>query len=380
MGDAREALARLVAFPTVAGESNEALIAWVAERLEAAGAHVRVLDAWRPDARGLHAVFGPAEERGVLLSAHTDVVAVEGQAWSRDPFALHERDGRLYGRGATDMKAFIAAILAAEIPVGALRRPLHVALSCDEELGCKGAPALLEALAGRIAPPAWCVVGEPTRMRVVERHKGKLAFRAHVRGCAAHSSRPADGVNAVEYAARLIVELQELHAELRAAASDDAFAAPSTTLSTGPIAGGVSLNIVPEACRFDFEVRVLPGQDHGAVTARVEALAGALGERMPPGAGIELVATANYPALAAEPGGDAAAQVAALAGEAAGGAVDFGTEAGLYRAALGVPVVVCGPGDMAQAHVADEYIDHDQLLRGERFVGAIARSLTRAEC
>jgi acetylornithine deacetylase len=358
-----DTLARLVAFPTLAGESNEALIDWVAERLDAAGADVRVLPSCRPDARSLHAVFGPPEPGGVLLSAHTDVVAVEGQAWSRDPFSLHEQDGRLYGRGATDMKGFVAAVLAATAGMRALRRPLHIALSCDEELGCKGAPALLDALAPAIAPPAWCVVGEPTRMRVVERHKGKLAFRALVRGRPCHSSRPADGVNAVEYAARLIVGLREL-------------AGPGTTVSTGPIAGGVALNIVPESCRVDFEARMLAGQE--AIAAGIATLAEELSAEMQaaaPEAGIELVPLAAYPPLAATPDGEAAAAVAALAGEPAGGMVDFGTEAGLYQAALGVPVLVCGPGDMAQAHVADEYLEIDQLVQAERFVARIARSL-----
>jgi acetylornithine deacetylase len=363
MPDARTALARLVGFPTVAGESNEALIAWVAEELEAAGAIVRVLPSWRPDARSLHALFGPNEPGGALLSAHTDVVAVDGQAWTRDPFVLHEQDGRLYGRGATDMKGFVAAVIAAApgIRVDDLRRPLHVALSCDEEIGCKGAPALLHALAPAIAPPAWCVVGEPTRMRVVERHKGKVAFRALVSGRPCHSSRPADGVNAVEYAARLIVGLREL-------------ADSSTTVSTGPIAGGVALNIVPESCRVDFEARMLPGADPAA---RIAALAQELSTEMraaAPEAGIELVSLASYPPLAASDP-QAAEAVAALAETQAGGAVDFGTEAGLFQAALGVPVFVCGPGDMAQGHVADEYIEVDQLARAERFVGRIARSL-----
>jgi acetylornithine deacetylase len=365
-----EALARLIAFPTVAGESNEALIAWVAEELERAGATVRVLPSWRPDARSLHAVFGPPEPGGALLSAHTDVVAVEGQAWSRDPFTLHEANGRLYGRGATDMKGFIAALLAAEILQ--LRRPLHIALSCDEELGCRGAPALLDAL--DIAPPAFCVVGEPTRMRVVERHKGKLAFRALVRGRPCHSSRPADGVNAVEYAARLIVGLRGLAAELESE-TDPAFAAPSATISTGPIAGGVALNIVPESCRVEFEARMLPGQDPEAIAARIETLAAELAAEMPDG-GIELERLAGYPPLGVNRDAEAAAEVAALAEAQAGGAADFGTEAGLYEAALGVPVLVCGPGDMAQAHVADEYIEVDQLARAERFVTRIARSLS----
>jgi acetylornithine deacetylase len=225
---ATELLARLVAFPTVAGESNEALVDWTAERLEDAGAVVRVLPGPRPDGRSLHAVLGPADEPGVLLAGHTDVVPVDGQSWSRDPFELHVEGDRLYGRGATDMKGFIAAVLAALPAPSVLRRPLHLALSVDEELGCRGTPALLDALG--IAPPRWCVVGEPTRMRVIERHKGKLAFRVDVQGRACHSSRAPEGVNAVEHAARFIVALREVEGELRAR-GDDRFGVPFATVS-----------------------------------------------------------------------------------------------------------------------------------------------------
>ena len=369
---AAELLARLVGFPTVAGESNEALIDWIAERLEAGGATVRVLPGPRPDGRSLHAVLGPADEPGVLLAAHTDVVAVDGQDWSHDPFTLRVDDDRLYGRGATDMKGFIAAVLAALPTPSALRRPLHLTLSADEELGCRGTPALLSAL--DITPPRWCVVGEPTRMRVVERHKGKLSFRVDVHGRACHSSRAPEGVNAVEYAARLVVALRDVEAELRAR-TDDRFGVPYATVSVGPIRGGVALNIVPDACTFEAEIRLLPGEEPTAALARVRELAAGLSAEMPEG-GIEVTELARYPGLATD--AHAAAEVAALAGQDRGDAVDFGTEAGLYQAALDVPVVVCGPGDMAQAHVPDEYLESDQLARAERFVARIADSLTHA--
>jgi acetylornithine deacetylase len=236
----------------------------------------------------------------------------------------------------------------------------------DEELGCRGTPALLSALA--IRPPRWCVVGEPTRMQVVERHKGKLSFRVDVHGRACHSSRAPEGVNAVEHAARLIVALREVEDELRAH-TDERFGVPFATVSVGPIQGGVALNIVPDACTFEAEVRLLPGQEPAAALARVRELAADLqGESR-----IEVTELARYPGLGGR--GPAADEVAALAGAARDGTVDFGTEAGLYQAALGVPVVVCGPGDMAQAHVADEYLETDQLERAERLVRAIAGTL-----
>lgn len=379
---ATELLARLVAFPTIAGHSNEALVDWAAEQLEAAGATVRVLPGPRPDGRSLHAVLGPADEPGVVLSGHTDVVVVDGQGWSHDPFDLHVAGDRLHGRGAADMKGFIAAALAAftTIRAPALRRPLHLALSVDEELGCRGTPALLAALAGAIPAPRWCVVGEPTRMRVVERHKGKLAVRVEVHGRACHSSRAPEGVNAVEYAARLVVGLRELQAELRCALTDHRFATPFATVSVGPIHGGVSLNIVPESCTFEAEVRVLPGQDHAAAGRRIHEMAAALETEMRAIAAesrVEVTELTRYPPLADTPSAAAAAEVAELAGEGRGGSVDFGTEAGLYQAALNVPVVVCGPGDMAQGHIADEYVEADQLARAERFVHRIADALTR---
>lgn len=376
-------LARLVSYPTIAGHSNEALVAWIATLLDAAGAEVRVLAGTRPDARNLHAVMGPPDVPGVLLAAHTDVVAVEGQAWTSDPFELREDDGRLYGRGATDMKGFIAAVLAVAPDAAArgLRRPLHIALSSDEELGCRGVGPLLDELEVLAAPPAWCIVGEPTAMRVAERHKGKFVLGFDVCGMAGHSSRAPEAVNAVEYAARLIVGLGKLQASLRSELVDPAFDIPFATLSVGPIRGGVSLNIVPDRCTFECELRFMPGQDPGPIVGRIHALAGALQAEMrakAPQAGIDLARTAGYPALAADASSEAAAEVASLAGTEAGASVDFGTEAGLYQEALGVPVVVCGPGDMAQAHQPDEYLEADQLKRAERFLRGVVAALARA--
>jgi acetylornithine deacetylase len=377
---ARELLARLVSFPTVAGESNEELVSWVGSHLAAAGAQVREVASTRADARNLHATIGPPDAQGVLLAAHTDVVPVEGQAWSSDPFELREDGGRLYGRGTADMKGFIAAVLA--VAPGAarrrLRRPLHLAFSSDEEIGCRGVVPLLEELSRSVAPPTWCVVGEPTGMRVAERHKGKVALRVEVRGRACHSSRAPEGVNAVEHAARLIVGLYELQAALRDDLVDPAFGTPFATLSVGPIHGGVAVNIVPDWCAFEAELRFLPGQDAGAIVAAIEARARALEAEMratAPEARIAVTRLAGYPPLAAAPSSGAAAEVAALAGTRAGASVDFGTEAGLYREALRVPVVVCGPGDMAQAHRPDEFIATEQLRRAEAFLRRLVVTL-----
>jgi acetylornithine deacetylase len=377
----RRLLADLVGFATVAGTSNEALVAYAAERLHGAGATVTISPATRPDGHNLHAVLGPADVPGVILSAHTDVVAVEGQAWSRDPFILHADGGRLYGRGTADMKGFIAAALAvaAGVSADALRRPLHVVLSCDEELGCVGIRPLLPELTRTIPPPRVCVVGEPTRLRVADRHKGKLALRISVRGRACHSSHASEGVNAVEYAARLIVELRRLAGELENAEHDERFAVPYATVSTGPIRGGVSLNIVPDECVFEVEIRVLPGQEADGVQERVTAaarrLTGEMRERASE-AGIAVERTTAYPGLGGGPNASAARQVARLAGAGDGLAVDFGTEAGLLQQALGGPVVVCGPGDMAQGHRPDEYLEESQLDDAVAFLERVAAALT----
>jgi acetylornithine deacetylase len=378
---AEELLARLVAFPTVAGTSNEELIAFAADRLETAGAQVSISPGERPDGHNLHAVLGPAGASGLVLSAHTDVVAVEGQAWTRDPFALCADGDRLYGRGTADMKGFIAAVLAtlADLDPAALRRPVHVVLSSDEELGCRGIRPLLPALAATVPDACLTVVGEPTRLRVVQHHKGKLALRIDVRGRACHSANAPDGVNAVEYAARLISGLDGPRAALAGAARDERFAVPHATLSTGPIAGGVALNIVPDTCTFEVEARLLPGQTAAPVLAAIRTQAAHLTETMrhvDPGCGITVEPLSEYPPLDGDDDDPALVRlVAECAGTDSGGAVDYGTEAGLLQRALGGTVLVCGPGDMAQAHRPDEFIDTHQLHDAVRFLHRLIGSL-----
>jgi len=363
-------LARLVAHPTIAGEPNGELVADVAERLERAGAAVSVLPGTRPDAFCLHAVLGPAEAPGgVLLAAHSDVVGVDGQPWTHDPFRLHVEDGRAYGRGTADMKGFLATVLAAldGVEPRRLRRPLHLALSSDEELGCRGVAPLLDALATLPVRPARAVVGEPTELRVVNRHKSKTAVRVHVRGRAAHSSLASTGVNAVAYAARLVNALLALQDELAAGPADPDYAVPYATVGIGPIEGGVAVNIVPDRCRLDVELRTLPDQDPGRLMARIYAEAAALEREMravDPESSIAFEPLASYPGL--RPARD----------RAAAAAVDFGTEAGLYQQRLGIPVVVCGPGSMSQGHQADEFVALEQLERGEAVIRRLLRGLT----
>jgi acetylornithine deacetylase len=251
--------------------------------------------------------------------------------------------------------------------VSRLREPLQIALSCDEELGCKGVGSLLEGLANAPGRPSLCVIGEPTLMRVADRHKGKVALRVEVRGRPAHSSVPSRGVNAVTFAARLIAELDSQ--SLASGPSDASFAVPHATLSVGPIHGGVALNIVPDRCTFDVELRYPPGDPPtrvlGPVRSQADLLAGEM-QALAPEAGIELVEIASYPPLG--PSAEGVAMMAALGFGGAPIAVDFGTEAGYYSERLGTPCVICGPGDMGVAHRADEYVSREQLDAAEQFV------------
>lgn len=371
-------LARLVAHETIAGGSNAELIAEIACLLEETGAEIWVGAGTRPGTQVLHAVLGPADAPGgLLLAAHGDVVDVAGQDWSSDPFAMRAADGRLYGRGTVDMKGFLAVAIAAARGTSAvgLRAPLHLAVSHDEELGCAGIGPLLEHLEGGgiAAPLAGAVVGEPTRMAVVDRHKGKAALGLHLTGRAAHSSTPAAGVNAVRAAARAIVALDELQEAIAAEERDPAFGVPHATIGIGPIAGGVALNVVPDSCDLQVEARVVPGQSVEAIVERIAGAArGASGA-----AELSVTRIASYPPLEASADGAWAARVAALSGCEPGGAVDFGTEAGLYKERLGCDVVVFGPGDMRLAHAADENVGVAELeaARGalDRLIGALLR-------
>lgn len=378
--DAEQLLERLVAFPTVAGQPNRPLIEFAHDWLERHGARVSVAPSdWRADGYNLHAVFGPEKDGGILVAAHTDVVAVEGQRWTSDPFCLRPTSRRLYGRGTADMKGFIAATLAAigNASLRELTEPLQLALSCDEELGCKGVGSLLDELAAASGRPSLCVVGEPTRMVVADRHKGKMSIRVEVRGRAAHSSIPARGVNAVTFAARLITMLDELFDQLDRGPADNAFTARHATVSVGPVHGGVSLNIVPDHCMFEVEFRYLPGDDPRRVLRAIRQHARTVAasmQRLAPETGIELAEIASYPPLSPCP--EAVAAMASLGVDGAPIAVDFGTEAGYYNQRLRTPCVVCGPGDMAVAHQADEYIERGQLRAAERLVTRVIAHLT----
>ncbi|NIG13684.1 acetylornithine deacetylase [Pantoea sp. Cy-640] len=363
----RNLLEHLVAFDTTSRESNLALIDFCWRYLSGLGVTCELMHNAERSKANLYARLGPAGSGGVMLSGHSDVVPVDGQTWTMPPFALTERDGKLYGRGTADMKGFLACMLAA-VPhflSQPLRQPLHLAISYDEEVGCLGVRSLVKALARRSDRPAICLIGEPTELRPVLGHKGKLAMRCEVQGAACHSAYAPQGVNAIEYAAKLIQRLTVIGERLAAPDRQDArFDPPFTTVQTGVIHGGRALNIVPDACSFDFEVRTLPQEDAQQVAEELVAYAQQTLEpqmrAVQPASAIRFSPLSAYPGLDTAAHSAAAQLIARLSGSDSFGTVAFGTEGGLFAAA-GIPCVVCGPGSMEQGHKPDEFITLAQL-------------------
>lgn len=376
-----EILERLVAFHTVSRDSNLALIEYVRDFLAACGVSCKLYVDSGGNKANLYANVGPQDRGGVLLSGHTDVVPVDGQKWSSDPFRLVERDRRLFARGSADMKGFIACALRAARLASErnLRVPLQLALSYDEEIGCVGVRSLIEDMATWAHRPQYCIVGEPTLLRAAVGHKGNTAVTAMCRGHAAHSAAPARGVNAIYMAAKLIDRIRARQSEIEVSGAHDLlYDVPHTTLHVGLIHGGTALNIVPTHCELKLEIRNLPQDDPTAVLAGIEADAGAIGAatRMP-GAdiGIDLEVTNKYPALETAPDSAVVALATALTGQQERIKVGFGTEGGLFSRMLGIPTVVCGPGSIDQAHKPDEFIDVEQMRRCDAMMDALLERL-----
>ena len=379
----RAMIERLISFNTVSRDSNLGLIEWVRDYLQGFGATTRLTyDAARNKAN-LFATLGDSNKPGLILSGHTDVVPVDGQNWDTDPFVATERDGKLYARGSADMKGFIGIILAqapkflAALNENRLDAPLHYALSYDEEVGCLGVRGLIRDLEQNGIRPAGCVVGEPTSMQPIIAHKGTHRFRCTVHGREAHSSYVTHGVNAIEYAARLVVFIRQIADRLaQIERRDYGFTVPYTTLSTGLIQGGIAANVVPKDCVFQFDMRTLPHASADALYQEIRAHAQALAAEMralDEHSGIDLQWMSQTAGLAAAET-DAIVQWAMrLSKNTTAGKVCYGTEAGLFQK-MGVPTVICGPGDIAEAHRPNEFVALDQLAQCERFMDRIVET------
>lgn len=379
---ALEILKRLIAFDTVSSEPNMALIEYVRELLASKGIESLIVKDETGKKANLFASTGPRDIPGVLLSGHTDVVPAAGQAWTMPPFQATLRDGRIYGRGTCDMKGFIALAIdamlnAADMP---LMRPLQLALSHDEEIGCVGVRRLLDVL--HLAPvrPFLCVVGEPTLMQFAVGHKGKASYRTFCRGQEAHSSLAPRAVNAIHLASDFIAELRNSQKQIeQQGARDEGYDIPYSTVHIGRIDGGKALNIVPNLCTMEFEFRNLPGDDPDLLLEQLRERAEVLvreARQLSGVADIEIEVMNEYPALETHPSVEAVRMLHAFAEPGTQHIkVSYGTEGGLFAGRLNVPVVVCGPGSIEQAHKPDEFIDESQMDAGERFLQSLLGSL-----
>ena len=360
-------LGDLVAFPTVSSDSNLDLISWAADRLRMLGAEVEIAMDGTGHKANLFATFGPEADGGVVLSGHTDVVPVDGQDWATDPFRMEARDGRLYGRGTCDMKGFIACVMAMapEMARWDLSRPVHIALTYDEEVGCYGARALVDALRERRTRPAIALIGEPTSMRIIEGHKGCCEYTTTFQGLEGHGSDPDRGVNAAAFAVRYATRLMDLAEELKGRAPPGSrFDPPWTTINLGRIAAGSAHNVIAGHAELDWEMRPVAAEDSARVLAEIDRYAAeVLAPQMKSvhhEAGIVRHVVGEVAALKPVKANAAVALAAALTGGNETDVVAFGTEAGLFQD-LGLDCVVCGPGSIVQAHKPDEYVELSQL-------------------
>ncbi len=376
-----EMLARLVAFDTTSRNSNLELISFVRAWLDRHGVAYRESRDPTGQKANIHAMIGPQRPGGIALSGHVDVVPVDGQAWSSDPFTLRADGGLLYGRGSADMKGFVASCLAA-VPAlmkRDLKRPVHLFITYDEETDMGGARRLIDDLTDSGLRPEMCIVGEPSLMEPILAHKGRLALRVTVRGLAGHSSQPGKGVNAIQAAAEAIAYVA---AEQRRFAVDgpfvEGFDPPYTTPHVGTFAGGSILNIIPEHASFVMEWRTVPGVDPFAEVARLKAHVAANIEpamhKVDPASGFVFDVIDDIPGMSLDGDHALAGLTKHLAGSNSAGKVSYGTEGGLYQA-FGIPTIVCGPGDIAQAHKPDEFIAASQLAACDAFIRRLADHL-----
>jgi len=368
-------ISKLISFDTTSRYSNMELISYIQEYLNGLGVASTLVPNEDQSKASLYATVGPDDVPGVMLSGHTDVVPVDGQEWDTDPFSVVEKDGLLYGRGTSDMKSFIALVLA-KLPTfieRGLETPIHLAFSYDEEIGCIGVRPMIDMINSLPIKPKMAIIGEPTSMQVITGHKGKRSYHAKIRGFEAHSSLAPTGVNSIEYAARFITHLQTMARRLQKEGPfDDLYDVQHTTVHTGVIRGGTALNIVPKDCSIEFEFRFISDDDPDAIEAEIRAYAAEVLEpemqAIQPDTGIEIICHNDMPSLNMSVDHDVVTFVKQLAGRNDHAKVAFGTEAGLFQHRGGIPCVVCGPGSINQAHKPNEFISLEQLDKGEAFL------------
>ncbi|MBE0612621.1 MAG: acetylornithine deacetylase [Burkholderiales bacterium] len=375
---------RLISFDTTSRGSNLGLIEWARDYLKDLGIASRLTYDAAGNKANLFATVEKGNKPGIVLSGHTDVVPVDGQNWSSDPFKALLRNGRIYGRGACDMKSYLAVALAMAPRFAAadLKAPIHFALSYDEEVGCVGARSLLEDLARNDIRPAGAVIGEPTNMQPVIAHKGKRSYQCCVRGKEAHSALTPQGVNAIEYAARIIGYIRHMAERMRdCEPRDHGFDVPFTTLQTGVIAGGTAGNIVPRECIFQFEFRYLPGADPEALEREIKDYAERVilpeMQRTDPGTSISFETRAEIPGLDTGEADEVTRLAQALSRNPSSSKVAYATEGGLFQRA-GIPAIICGPGSISQAHKPDEYITLEQVALCESFMERLLAQMCAA--
>jgi acetylornithine deacetylase len=379
-------LEKLVSFDTTSSKSNLALIDFVREYLASFQVSSELLHNDDGTKANLVATIGPADVAGILLSGHTDVVPALEHDWLSSPFTLTERGGQLFGRGTADMKGFIAAVLAAVpgLVAADLRHPVHLAFSYDEELGCLGVRKLLPAIMALPSRPRLCVIGEPTMMRIVTGHKGKVSCETHIRGHACHSAQAPLGVNAIEYAAEVISFIRSEAQRIRCDGPfSPGYVIPYTTMNVGPITGGIATNVVADSCRFSWEIRHLPDQDPAPIVQRIsEYTKCELEPQMHLVAAhtsIETQIRNSYPGLDMDRDQETIALLFSLGGNTSKAKVDFGTEGGFFHTVAGIPTLVFGPGDIAVAHKSNEHIDIAQLDLADQFLHRLTDRLCRSE-
>ncbi|MDX0524445.1 acetylornithine deacetylase [Sinorhizobium medicae] len=366
---AAEILGKLVGFRSVVGLPNDDAVSWIRGYLESHGIAVDVLPGPEGDRSNIFATIGPKEAHGYILSGHMDVVPATEAGWTSDPFILRAEGGRLYGRGTTDMKGFLAAGLAAVPKLAAmpLRRPLHLALSYDEEAGCRGVPHMIARMPELCRQPLGAIIGEPSGMRAIRAHKGKAAARVTVRGRSGHSSRPDQGLNAIHGVAGVLTQAVAEAVRLAGGPFEHVFEPPYSSLQIGTVKGGQAVNIIPDSCEVELEARAISGVDPAELLTPVRKIAEALTAL---GFEVEWHELSAYPALSLEPHAPLAALLEALTGREPLPAVSYGTEGGLFQRA-GIDAIICGPGDIGRAHKADEYILIDELMACQAMIEAL---------